>query len=230
MKIAILSDVHGNIRFFNQCMQEIEDRNVDKIVALGDYYGYMRGGAEVIRILAARGACLLKGNHEAMLLGELPLDAERDKLYGLHEDLQCIPSDIFALLRNMKEKLVLHEEGRKMLFLHGSPECPLTGYVYEDDMEKMFANKTMDYDYIFMGHTHRSFIRRYNGITFVNVGSCGLPRDCGLTPSFCLFDSEKEEVHIIKKIIDKEILGNQEYKTLNPVVYEVFLRRCEDED
>ena len=41
MKIAIISDAHGNFLFFKSCIEAIEKEKVDRIVALGDYFGYM---------------------------------------------------------------------------------------------------------------------------------------------------------------------------------------------
>lgn len=230
MKIAIISDAHGNKLFFNQCLLMIENLHVDKIVALGDYFGYMRGGNEIVKQLVSHDAILLKGNHEGMLLGELPLDEEKEKLYGLREDLHDLRPDSLFFLENMKEQLVLEDNGSKMLFLHGSPEDPLCGYTYENDVENKFTNKDKEYEFIFMGHTHRSFVKRYMGTTFVNVGSCGLPRDCGLQPSFCLFDSKISEPYIVKIRLSQDILDSPEYKALNPSIYKVFLRGCENEN
>lgn len=77
MKIAIISDAHGNLLFFKFCMEAIQKEKVDRIVALGDYFGYMLDGKKVFDILRDNNAILLKGNHEAMLLGELPLDKKK---------------------------------------------------------------------------------------------------------------------------------------------------------
>ena len=49
---------------------------------------------------------------------------------------------------------------------------------------------------MFMGNTHRPFIRKAGSSTYVNVGSIGLPRDDGRYASFCIFEPEQGTVEI----------------------------------
>ena len=80
-------------------------------------------------------------------------------------------------------------------FVHGGPQDPLNQCIYPDScLEDISA----DHSFLFMGHTHRPFIRRNGTRTFVNVGSCGLPRDNGVLGSFCLFDEINGLVDIIR--------------------------------
>ena len=53
-----------------------------------------------------------------------------------------------------------------------------------------------DYDYIFMGHTHRMYIKKVGKSTYVNVGSCGLPRYIGLSSGYCILDTDTKKVFL----------------------------------
>ncbi|MGH9275271.1 MAG: metallophosphoesterase family protein, partial [Acidimicrobiales bacterium] len=52
--------------------------------------------------------------------------------------------------------------------------------------------------FVFTGQTHRPFVRRSDPTTYVNVGSCGLPRDCGHLGAACVFDAVSGEVEILR--------------------------------
>jgi diadenosine tetraphosphatase ApaH/serine/threonine PP2A family protein phosphatase len=73
----------------------------------------------------------------------------------------------------------------RVFFVHGSPTDYQNGYVYPDSDLTEFDGA---YDFVFMGHTHRAFVREHGARIFVNVGSCGLPRDDGRYASAALFD------------------------------------------
>ena len=78
-----------------------------------------------------------------------------------------------------------------------------------------------------MGHTHRPFLKNSNGTTFVNVGSCGLPRDDGRYGSFATFDPSTRNVKLYRYAIDKfmsKLISNN-LGEINPSVLKVFKRR-----
>lgn len=225
MKLAVLSDVHGNLLFFEKCLEAIEGESVDKIIALGDYFGYMLDGQVVLDILRSHKAVLLKGNHEAMLTGEFPLDKKKDKLYQLASTKTTLSKEYLNFIRVLPEKYDLYSNKIKMLFIHGCPNDPIFGYLYEDDMEKALMQNVNGYDYVFMGHTHRPYIKKFSKATFINVGSCGLPRDCGLSPSFCLFDTISQKIRMVRINIQEDVLQYNVYQKLDRRVFNNFLRR-----
>jgi hypothetical protein len=81
------------------------------------------------------------------------------------------------------------------LFVHGSPLDHTYGYVYPNTDLGQFDVSAR---YVFMGNTHRPFVRTEAGILFVNTGSCGLPRDHGALGSVALFDEVSGESKIIR--------------------------------
>ncbi len=222
MKLAILSDAHGNKFFFDQCMDEAKKRKPDRIVFLGDIFGYLKSGIEILQILIETDAEIIKGNHEAMLLGEIELDKQKDEVYKLAEQRKLLSNEEVELIKNLPQERILCIDNKKILFIHGAPWDHTCGYLYENT--ENFGWDDSDYDYIFMGHTHRPFVKSGDKTTYVNVGSCGLPRDVGLSPSFCLFDTKTESCEIFRLSLDKSILNNSEFEGIHPSVMKVFLR------
>lgn len=223
MKYAILSDAHGNKLYFNECIKKIDEMNIQHLIFLGDMFGYMPDGIHILRTLRSREAHILKGNHESMLLGESRLDTEKDRIYKLKEQRELLDKKDKLFLAGLKPE---HEEkfiNGKILFVHGAPFDHLNGYLYEDDREFLWNSR--EYSFIFMGHTHRPYVKQINKTTFVNVGSCGLPRDIGLAPGFCIFDNKKLTVEIIRLHMDAQILESNYYAEVNDKVLEVLRRR-----
>ncbi|WP_027396858.1 metallophosphoesterase family protein [Anaerovibrio lipolyticus] len=224
MRYAICSDAHGNRIFYDLCMNKIESYCVDRIIYLGDIFGYMDEGLYIKRDLINRGALVLKGNHEAMLLGELPIDSEKDKIYGLKSQMIDMNKEDFEWIKKLPEEYELETSEGKIFFIHGSAENHINGYLYEDD--ESYGWNEPEYRMVFMGHTHRSFFKKVNNSTiFVNVGSIGLPRDIGNRPSFCILDTSNMSVEMVNFLVDDVFFHDVFFQNVNNKVMEVLNRR-----
>lgn len=205
MKIGILSYAHGNTLYVKKCVEQMEKQGVDKLFFLGDAVGYGSNAVQTIDILRKAGAHFLMGNHEAMLLGLLPIDRFKNEVYKLNvEDFSEEHQQFLSTLLPFSERSI---DGKKVLFVHGTPFEPLTGYLYENSDKGPYKN--LKFDYIFMGHTHRPYIQKAGKIYLINVGSCGLPRDVGNLPSFAVFDSRSSEVVVQRVPITRSEIENE---------------------
>lgn len=164
----------------------------------------MHEGNSIMSTLRNMDAQILLGNHEAMLLGELPCDEKKEQIYGLKEDLKGISHDNLAYIKTLSPQMHQIYNGKNILFVHGNPDNPLNGYLYEND--EKYDWKQFEYDFVFMGHTHYPYIKQVGSTTYINVGSCGLPRDQGNAPSFVIYDTKSCMVTIHRVLIcEKEI-------------------------
>src|SRR5262249_41499128 len=83
--------------------------------------------------------------------------------------------------------------------VHGSPDDHVWGYVYPDtDLAGFASDPSLAGAYVFMGNTHRPFVKKVGATTFVNVGSCGLPRDVGHLGACCVLDDRTGRVRLIR--------------------------------
>ena len=73
MKIAILSDIHGNLPALQAVLAEIDALGVDSIINVGDTLGGPLESARTADLLMSRGIPMIAGNHERQLL-TLPPD------------------------------------------------------------------------------------------------------------------------------------------------------------
>jgi putative phosphoesterase len=223
MKIAVLSDAHGNMVYLNECMNDIKRKQVDAIYYLGDFVGYFPDGEAVINQLRQEKAICVLGNHDAMLLGILPLDSSKDEVYQLSKNKACISDSSLDFLRSLPKTRMDIIEDKKVLFVHGKWDNPLGGYLYADKIDQL-DEKQLNYDIIFMGHTHRSFIKNIQDKVLINVGSCGLPRDQGNRPAYVLYDFSDNSAEVVRLEIDSD-LAIAQYPFVNSKVIECLNRR-----
>ena len=199
--VGILSDAHGNGLAFRKAVQLLTSRGATRFVFLGDALGYIASNSVLETIRDMRGSiiCLL-GNHEkAILSGN----------FGGHSEPVYQHEVISRMLSNRERREIAqwpirHEEcypESSALFIHGTPDNPVEGYMYPDTE---IREPMTHHDFVFMGNTHRPFIRREQGTTYVNVGSCGLPRDHGHYGSAGLFSPATKEVVVYRFDIREE--------------------------
>lgn len=226
MKIGLLSDAHGNSAGLAACLDKLKEMKVDGIYFLGDAVGYLPGESEVLALLRSAGVSCQKGNHEAMLLGQISFSSSKDRIYGIERARARLSETDRQFIAGWPDHRVVELLGKKILFVHGSPVNYLEGYIYPDNDLKVFEN--LPFSAVFMGHTHRPFISRRDRTLIANVGSCGIPRDQGDLLSFAVYDSDRDECEILRLRFDsrqlRRLYGSEQ---VAEEVYSVFERRSE---
>ncbi len=222
MKIGLISDVHGNLVGLETCLKFMNRQKTEKIYFLGDLVGYFPDPLPVLNCLIDNQIDCLMGNHDAMLLNKIPLDASKDKIFKIGNLNKKIDKYLYKFLENLNPSKSLILDNLKILLVHGSPWNEFNGYIYPNSDLKAFSQ--LDYDFVFMGHTHRPFISTSGRVTVVNVGSCGLPRDIGNLVSCVLFDSESRQVEIFRIPIDVNKIIKSLKGKLHPNVIDCLLR------
>lgn len=207
MKIAILSDIHGNYEALKSVLKSCDEEGVDKIYNLGDFINYGPQTEEVCQEIIARKIPTILGNHEYALLNENFL-----KHFQVHAQLS------FFITRKMIseksylfiKKLPRHIHEEKLYFVHGTPPDNLFDYVYrlaDYQMNEIF--NTISAQLFFVGHTHQCAVYKNskNEISkevlfpedplviqetekaIINVGSVGQPRGSNKNAHFVIYNS-----------------------------------------
>lgn len=219
--IGVFSDAHGNEDGFYTCYDFLL-KYADVIYYLGDSVGYFPLSNKIIDTLRTGNINCLKGNHDAMLLGEQPYENNREEIYQIEKCRNIISEENQHFLKDLTSEKKIIADNRNLLFVHGSPGDPLNGYIYPDT--ELDSIEKLPYDAIFMGHTHRCFIKKSGEKNIVNVGSCGLPRDAGNKLTVVLYDTLKNEA-IIKEfeMNVEEVIKKYSYG-IHPSVMDVLNR------
>ena len=67
MKVAILSDIHGNVFALQSVLDSILNKGIDKLIIAGDFVGYYFWPKEMFRLLGDYEVIAIAGNHDKML-------------------------------------------------------------------------------------------------------------------------------------------------------------------
>ena len=223
MRIGFLSDAHGNPVMLAACLQKLRELEVSSIYFLGDAVGYLPGESKVLGMFRSEGVHCQKGNHEAMLLGELPLPRVKDETYRLGSARARLSAVDREYIRGWPDHRIVDLGEKKLLLVHGSPDDYLQGYVYPNSDLTSFDNS--DHDAVFMGHTHYPFMSRRRNTLVVNVGSCGLPRDQGNLAAFAIFDVTTDTCNIYRLRLDAvEVVNYFGAEHMAQAVHDCFFR------
>jgi putative phosphoesterase len=178
MRIAILSDVHGNCVGLDAALADLQRQPADQIVCLGDM---IQGGpqpAEVVARLRALGCPIVMGNADAWLLTGQETDAETttEQQRAVREwQLTRLSDADRAFIEQFQPTVEIELGGRALLCFHGSPRSfdeIILPETPEEEAQRMlgaFAPALMC-----GGHTHLQQIRRLGDTLFFNPGSVGL--------------------------------------------------------
>lgn len=173
MRIALISDIHGNLPALRAVLTHPACREAERILCLGDVVGYYPAPNECAALLREAGVETILGNHDVAFLEGKPC---RDNPMGRASQRlmeRLVDKDTRAFLASLPAQLRLELEGRVLWLLHGSPDNPLNGYVNPEDSVVVPPGV----DVLAMGHTHKPFSRRVGSALVVNPGAVGQPRD-----------------------------------------------------
>ncbi len=200
MKIAVLSDIHGNSVALSAVLDSVRNYGISDLIILGDFVGYYYHPDTVLQLLEDFNVTCIRGNHEVILKGlrDKSIDRERIRIkYGSGAILaleKLTPGQIDFLV-NLPDIRQIEMDGIRFLLCHGSPSDP-DAYVYPDAssafLEKMAA--TEDADFILLGHTHYPFARASKGTVILNPGSVGQPRDQSFGASWAIINTSNRAV------------------------------------
>jgi putative phosphoesterase len=179
MRLALISDIHGNVPALERVLEELDREELDQIVCLGDVAVGPQPVAALER-LQALGCPTVMGNWDACLLGAEPqLHGEIPEMLAevcTWSAAQLAPAQQ-EYVRTFKDTYEVRlDENVTLLAFHGSPRS-FDDYIYattsDDEVEAMLGGH--DADVFAGGHTHFQMFRRVGECIVVNAGSVGQP-------------------------------------------------------
>jgi len=212
MRIAILSDAHGNLRAFQAVLADLRQVAPDLVVHGGDLaYGGARP-AEIIDQVRSLGWPGVRGNTDEMLWAPESLTkfaATAPKLSPLVAILQeMIPPTLASIgekrLRWLEELPFLYsQEGFSLV--HASPNdlwrAPMPNASNEELQSNYAALRAQIAVY---GHIHRPYIRRLPGMTVANTGSVSQSYDGDRRASYLVIDGESITIRRVEYDVESE--------------------------
>jgi putative phosphoesterase len=185
MKLAVLSDIHGNVPALEAVLEDILNWQADEVIVNGDVINRGPCSLEVITMLQQQlpQATYLLGNHESFTLysAEHPLPPE-DPKYDLRRLAQWTAAQLgealspIAQWQDHMDKTAL-AGGASLHVTHGSRLGNRDGIGPATQEHELPAKLGERRDLFVASHTHRPMIKEYDGGLVVNTGSVGQPMD-----------------------------------------------------
>ncbi len=176
MKIVVISDIHANLA----AIKALPEEEYDLLWCLGDLVGYGPRPHETVRWANSNVDAIVRGNHDhAAGFSVTPecSPAFRNLAAATHHYTEeaCTRADC-EFLRGLPLRKQIMIDETKFYLVHASPMDPLFGYLPEDSEQCWSELYGVDADVLFVGHTHRPFIRQFEGCVVVAPGSIGQPK------------------------------------------------------
>jgi putative phosphoesterase len=198
-RVAVITDIHGNLPALQASLAAIEALGVEEIYCGGDLVGYGPHPNEVCALIRERAIPTIYGNYDYSIARDLD---DCGCAYVTQHDRELGQQSVAWTLANTDQvwKDFMREVpfdmhfpvgGEDVHLVHGSPR-KVNEYLFEDKPTSLYerlAKAESDRVLVF-GHTHKPWIHRYGGVLFVNCGSVGKPKDGDPRASFAILEAD----------------------------------------
>ena len=190
-RIAVLSDIHGNIAALEAVVNDMKQKRVDQVINLGDHISGPLWPKETMKYLMQQNWINILGNHDRNLISMNP------KLHGLSDQFafQFLGEDDITWLKSLDSKIMF--EG--LLLFHGTPlkddvylletvENGIARLATQAEIEKRLGE--VKSNGMLCGHSHiQRVVETPGDILIVNPGSVGLPAYDDVLPEYHVMEA-----------------------------------------
>jgi putative phosphoesterase len=199
MKIAVLSDVHGNMPALEAVISAIEDQEIESIIVAGDLIGGPNPN-ETIELLQSLGCILIVGNMDLNLLklarGKGPKEWYSFKQYGdLRWTNEHIKPEVLDFLESLPEQQVIPiKKDMSIRVVHGSPRSPYEAIFPDRDPDVLNAViQEMQEQVLVCGHIHVPWKKTIEGKLIFNPGAVSAPLNGHAGAHYAILDFVDDE-------------------------------------
>ena len=213
MRIAVVSDIHGNRTAFEAVLEDLRQTSPDLILHGGDLADGGSSPVETVDQIRDLGWPGVVGNTDEMLSTPGTFEefaSQSPKLQPLWAAIremaaatrEALGEERLAWLRALP-RIRIHGP---MALVHASPESPWRAPLPEaPDAELQSVYSPLGRPIAVYGHIHRSYIRSVSGMTVVNTGSVSLSYDGDRRAAYLLLDDSKPQIRRVEYDVEREL-------------------------
>jgi putative phosphoesterase len=194
MRIALLSDVHGNLPALEAVLYDLDEDTVDATVCAGDVVGYGPWPGECVERVREACSAVVQGNHDRTV--ETPAEYSQNEMAmrGLEYAKRELSDEQREWLAALPPRTTIGRGRVRLVHSHPDPD-QLGRYVRPRAFPEMRPYLD-DYDGLVLGHTHLQHRAKVDGKLIVNPGSVGQPRDGDPDAAYAVLDVEDATVEL----------------------------------
>lgn len=213
MRIAVISDIHGNLAAFEAELADLRQTSPDLILHGGDLPHGGSSPAEIVDCTRDLGWPGVLGNTDEMLFDSESLTAYASRSPHLHSMWNAVEKMAAATRDALGEARIEWLHGLPRMRIHGeialvhasaestwrapSPE------VSDAELESVYG--AIESRIVIYGHIHRSYIRNLSGRTVVNTGSISLSYDGDARAAYLLLDDFTPTIRRVEYSVEREL-------------------------
>lgn len=181
-RIAIISDIHGNLEALKSVLDDIKERNINRIFCLGDIIAKGTHQQECVDLVKENCEVIIKGNCDEYFTSDIDLltktQSEVDRIIWNKNKLD---EKARKYLSNLPYCYEFYMSGRFVRLVHAHPEKidKFAGNIDKiDRLYELFlpsSNTISDKkaDILIYGHIHTPYVQKIYNRMIINVGSVG---------------------------------------------------------
>jgi predicted phosphodiesterase len=188
MRVALLSDIHGNLIALDAVLADLGRRGpFDQVVVAGDLVWAGPWPAEVVDRVRALTPVVIQGNTDAFFRrkpGDTPPGKRENRFAEQMEWMleRLGPERAEYLTALPASHRIIAAGGRELLVVHANPydlDRAITPNASAADLDELLSSDGLEpgWDALAFGHVHMPFQRRWRGRLLIDVASAGLPMD-----------------------------------------------------
>ncbi|GMA63200.1 metallophosphoesterase family protein [Alicyclobacillus fastidiosus] len=203
MRVAFISDIHGNAVALRAVLDDIRSLGCDKVYVLGDICYRGPDPKACLELVQSAAADVLKGNaDEWVVTGIQPGQVSEDRFVMMSAERQFTVSQLttgdIQYLEQLPMTLSERVNGVEWFAFHATPHdlfAVLQEFADEQTVEqKVFCGH--DANVFLYGHIHLPYVRQIGDRTLLNLGSVGLPFDGIPQASYAVVEFHRARVDI----------------------------------
>lgn len=212
MKLAILSDIHGNLPALEAIYKDLKKEKVDAVIFLGDLVFSGLFPQECFDILTdLNPSCCIKGNTDANIEEFnkfIPTNSIEEKILKISRETdEKLNKKSKEIIKSWPISKRLNFKNFESIACHGSPlnfkEAINSKMSNFENVKKKLIKENISF--LFCGHTHIAEIICFNNITLVNPGGIGYSLDYDNRASYAIITLKNNNFFYQIKKIDYNI-------------------------
>jgi predicted phosphodiesterase len=181
MRIAVISDIHGNQRALEAVLDDLKKQPLcDQLVIAGDLCLNGPRPREVLQLVQELNCPVLQGNVDLETVNQVPEKGEKKRNAVAWTREQIGEAGILYLASLPFSYRVSNPAGRDLLIVHANPlnlEDALFPNSDDQELERLLGGLDAGVGALAFGHLHIAYVRSWRGLLLADVASCGAPRD-----------------------------------------------------
>ncbi|MDQ6842208.1 MAG: metallophosphoesterase, partial [Actinomycetota bacterium] len=150
MRLAVVSDIHGNRHAFEAVLDDIESSDCEEMWCLGDLVGYGADPDACVDLAKRHASVCLAGNHDLGVRGTIPLeDFSRGAALAAQWTQETITPETLQFLRELEPQDLDEAVG----LYHASPRDPVWEYVLST-LQAELCLDVQNQRVCLIGHSH----------------------------------------------------------------------------